>query len=81
MRKSQKCIDMTQKNSPFLMSTISSYPQKVFFFLKHPKNLTFKLLNQKIGPSLRLYENILGSEKQVHVSTLCFLKLKTGLLK
>ena len=41
-------------DDPKKNSTKSSYPQKIFFFLKTPKNIEI----QNFGPSLRMCENI-----------------------
>ena len=44
---------------PKKISTKSSYPQKIFIFLKTPKNIEIQNFEpKKNGPSLRMCENI-----------------------
>ena len=55
---------MTHKQAQFCddpkkLSTKSSYPQKIFIFLKTQKNIEIQNFEQKKnGPSLRICENI-----------------------
>ena len=63
-KKTLNCIQMTLKlaqfcDDPQKISTKSSYPQKIFIFLKPPKNIEIqKIEPPKNGPSLRMCENI-----------------------
>ena len=47
-------------DDPQKISTKSEYPQKIFIFLKTPKNIEIQNFEpQKKGPSLRMCENII----------------------
>ena len=45
-------------DDPNKIPTKSSYPQKIFIFLKTPKNIEFRISNPENWPSLRMCENI-----------------------
>ena len=52
LKKDPKCIEVSLKLAPFCddppkISTKSSYPQKIFIFLKTQKILKFRILNPK----------------------------------
>ena len=52
LKKTLKCIEKTLKLAHFCVdpqkiSTKSSYPKKILFFLKTPKNMKFRILNPK----------------------------------
>ena len=63
LKKTLKCIEMTPKlakfcDDPQKISTKSSYPQKIFIFLKTPKNIEIQNFDPKKCLSLRMCENI-----------------------
>ena len=64
LKKTLNCIEMTLKlaqfcDDPKKISTKSSYPKKIFIFLKTQKNIEIQNFEpQKNGPSLRICENI-----------------------
>ena len=63
-KKTLKCIEMTPKYSPILwwpkkISTKSSYPPKIFIFLRTPKDIEIQNFEpQENDTTLRMYENI-----------------------